>query len=305
MAQLNRYWGDEIAKAESRKNAGEHWVKMLNLPTEMTRRDLEDILRDWDLVPRRVNKIENVFMFSLDMESDRAKLLRYHNYKVGENRIAISRARAKLTPTEIFDFISDRLQTLEQAEYMRRAVHGYYEDRGGMHAVDITPTTRPDRVTVVDPPQREASTPQPTQTPMNRDPLPMRQSLPKLRPTRSNSPVNTTPSVDRPRIAPPPVTDVRPKPPAPSSNNRSNSNTRNEGPGRTDWGQRPSNQFRGRDDTPQPTYTSQINQTSGERAPPPSANPPTEVYYPFRPASHNRPPAVNTLYQAPGPRVQT
>jgi len=98
MAQLSRYWGEEVEKVKCRKNTGEYWLKVLNLPNEMTRRELEEVLREWELVPRRVNKIDNGFMVSFDMESDRAKLLRYQNYRVSGNKISLSRARVKLTP---------------------------------------------------------------------------------------------------------------------------------------------------------------------------------------------------------------
>ena len=313
LAQLNRYWGDEVAKAESRKNTGEHWVKMLNLPHEMTRAELETILRRWDLVPRRVNKIDNGFMVSFDMESDRAKLLRYQNYRVGDSRISLSRARVKLTPTEIFDFISDRLQTLEGAEDLRRAMHVNYDERGSMHAVDVMPARREEKVVVVDPPAREEAPEKSTRNTVNRDPPPSRPPQPKPRPHRSNSPAVSQSTNPAPRRNDSPHQNQVTTPQTPQPPLRTNSVPRGEGPNRTDWGQRPSNQFRGRDPNPRPPYNtqsnrppfnSQINQTSGEKSLAPTKVS-EEPYYPFKPSGLNRQPTVNAVYQAPGPRVQT
>ena len=77
MAQLSRFWGDEVAKAESKKNAGGHWVKVSNLPADMTRQELRELMEEWCESLRSIVKVENGYRVGLEEEDYRVRLLKY------------------------------------------------------------------------------------------------------------------------------------------------------------------------------------------------------------------------------------
>ena len=249
MAQLPSYWGNEVAKAESKKNSGGFWVKITNLPSEMTKSNLRRTLRGIDCEPRNIIKTDNGFLVSLDDEDDRSQLLKKDGHRVEGHRIGLSRARVKLSPAEIFALIADRLQTSEYAEDMRRTIQGYHGEGTQMHAVEVEhtppndPPRRPEKPSVEIP----AAKPPPRQ-PEKRDTPPPRPDQQKNRPPRNDSPGNR-PANPQPQRDPSPSRPGNqnyraPTPPRTQSENRS------EPVARRDWGNHPPGPYENRTDPP-------------------------------------------------------
>ena len=162
MAQLPRYWGDEVAKAEGKKNAGGHWVKITNTPPEMRKTEITRILRkEMECEPCKVIRADNGFKVSLAEEDDRTQLLKKDGFKIDGRRISMTRARVKMSPEEIFAFVADRLQTAEEAEEMRRIRPDYYESGSGMHSLEAEPPRKEEKSATVTPPEREKVIPKP------------------------------------------------------------------------------------------------------------------------------------------------
>jgi len=121
IAQLPEYWSNEVAKEQAKKNSGSRWAKITNLP-DVTRDELEETLLGIGCRPKRIRKVENGFLVKCFEDDDQNKLLRLDGGKMAGHRVKVMRTKVKLTSEEIFRFVADRLQTMEDAMDLRRTL---------------------------------------------------------------------------------------------------------------------------------------------------------------------------------------
>ena len=203
MRKLPPYWVNEVAKEEGRKNRKGRGVKITNQPPEMTKADLIRLLgEDLGCTPKRVLRADNGYMVSFEEEEDRTQLLRQNGVRIDGRPLGLSRARMKLTSAEIFSYITDRLQTEEEAE-MRQSRRDPKGWGGGMHAVEKITPPREERVSVVAPQETENPAPKPSEkTQRSRSAPPPQPPSPRQQYNRSEP----SGSSNRPNPVPPPPT---------------------------------------------------------------------------------------------------
>ena len=92
-----------------------NWVRVTNAP-KVASRVMENCLKEqFHIRAHDIQRIENGFRVSLRNASDQTKLLKMHGSRMDSNVLKITRHQPRLSAEEIFNFISTRLRTTENA----------------------------------------------------------------------------------------------------------------------------------------------------------------------------------------------
>ena len=256
ISRLNDYWGDEIAKVEAKRNAHALWVKISNVPPDFSRLDTRNLLEDWGILHNQVGRDENGYKVQCQTEEDRVNLLKYHGTKIDNHRIDIQRMRLRMTPNEIFEYIAERLESVEGGRDFRRQAQMEYGRPSHMNAVEVLPAKEETKTVQVDNTAHVQSPRDAPRSPVQRD---NRQRKAQVPPERSSRPPQRTDS-RAPPSRDPPRRDPSPAPRGNGQQNQWQSQTyrpphthANEGPPRPRENQREQRApeySRGRDQTP-------------------------------------------------------
>ena len=124
-AQIPHHWTNELTREEARRNNSKFWVRITNI-TDMATGDIRRAIEQHGCRPREIKKVENGFEIRCVDEDDQVQALRLNGARIGEKRLKVIRAKAKLNPDEIFKFIGERIQMQEENDDRQRLLAPRY-----------------------------------------------------------------------------------------------------------------------------------------------------------------------------------
>ena len=126
--QLPQYWANEVGRENSRRSNGKYWIKITNLP-DMTRADVMNVLAELNCLPKEVIKQDSGFLVRCTDEEDQTHAVKVSGAKIDGRSIKITRTKFKMSADDIFKFVTERLQTTEETEDLRRTLGPQLENR--------------------------------------------------------------------------------------------------------------------------------------------------------------------------------
>jgi hypothetical protein len=118
--QLPRRWQEVITKAEAQRTRGHHWVRVTQVPAQVSKGRLSDLLeRATGETIASVQPCDSGFMVECESEAVMRKVLDFNGGVLQGQTIRISRAERKFSATEIFERLTELVGVQASVERTR------------------------------------------------------------------------------------------------------------------------------------------------------------------------------------------
>ena len=137
---LPEHWGTKVKEEEHRRSRSKLWVKITNIPTEVSTTELREACAAEGITIKEVKNTDGGYLVRVGTEDAKSAILALNGVELMGKNIKIGTTQIKMTGEDIFAFIEEKLQITEEARELSRLKGDSRPDiRVRVHEVDSTP----------------------------------------------------------------------------------------------------------------------------------------------------------------------